>query len=70
MQQILTINSEHKASNCKKRKICKVCKERHPTSLHGIKPKERSQDTNQKDNLNSPGDSAIAEDNHLASNLT
>ena len=27
----------HNARNCKNRKECKVCKKRHPTSLHGYK---------------------------------
>ena len=37
------ISASHKARHCKKRKECKVCKKRHPTSLHGCKterPKE------------------------------
>ena len=31
------ISVNHNARNCKNRKECKVCKKRHPTSLHGYK---------------------------------
>ena len=32
-----TISVNNNARNCKNRKDCKVCKKRHPTSLHGYK---------------------------------
>ena len=34
------ISVNHNARNCKNRKECKVCKKRHPTSLHGYKAEE------------------------------
>ena len=39
----------HNARNCNNRKECKVCKKRHPTSLHGYKAgkrKAKQQDSN------------------------
>ena len=48
------ISASHKARHCKKRKECKVCKKRHPTSLHGCKterPKEKLEKSRkEKDN--------------------
>ena len=34
------ISVSHNARNCKNRKECKVCKKRHPTSLHGYKQRK------------------------------
>ena len=31
------ISVNHNVRNCKNRKECKICKKRHPTSLHGYK---------------------------------
>ena len=43
----------HNARNCNNRKICKVCGEKHPTTLHGLKPKQKksveSQEANSSD---------------------
>ena len=40
---ISEISANHNARNFKNRKECKVCKKRHPTSLHGNKA-EKSKD--------------------------
>ena len=29
----------YSASGCKRRRSCKLCNEKHPTGLHGFKPK-------------------------------
>ena len=34
------ISKDHSARNCKQPKSCKICKEKHPTCLHGFKPKK------------------------------
>ena len=48
------ISARHNARNCKKSKECKVCKKRHPTSLHDYKaeiPKEKLEKSREeKDN--------------------
>ena len=36
------ISTSHNARTCKKRKECKVCKQRHPTSLHGYKTEKKT----------------------------
>ena len=33
------ISEDHSARNCKQRRSCKICKEKHPTGLHGFNPK-------------------------------
>ena len=47
------ISASHNATNCKKRKECKVCKKRHPTSLYDCKTeknKEKLKSRAEKDN--------------------
>ena len=47
-----TISVNHNARNCKNRKECKICKKRHPTSLHGYKAekfKNKEVDTDSRD---------------------
>ena len=34
------ISKDHSARNCKQRRSCKICKEKHLTGLHGFKPKK------------------------------
>ena len=34
------ISDDNKARNCKQRRSCKICKKKHPTGLHGFKPKK------------------------------
>ena len=46
------ISKDHSARNCKQRRSCKICKEKHPTGLHGFKPKKEGakQDSENGDN--------------------
>jgi len=37
----LPISMNHNARTCKNRKICKICKSKHPTGLHGFTPKKK-----------------------------
>ena len=37
-----SISDDHLAKTCKKKKICEICKESHPTLIHGYIPKLRS----------------------------
>ena len=34
------ISKDYSARNCKQQRSCKICKEKHPTGLHGFKPKK------------------------------
>ena len=36
------ISKEHSGRNCPKRRKCSICKEQHPTGLHGLQSKKRS----------------------------
>ena len=36
------ISTQHTARSCKNRRTCKICKEEHPTGLHGFKFKKKS----------------------------
>ena len=36
------ISKEHSERNCSKRRKCSICKEQHPTGLHGLQQKRRS----------------------------
>ena len=47
------ISVNHNARNCKHRKECKVCKKRHPASLHGYKA--------EKSKVKQPGDNSSEE---------
>ena len=44
-----TISREHNGRNCPKRRTCSICKEQHPTGLHGLQPKKKS-DEKEEDN--------------------
>ena len=33
----MPISSEYNARSCKQRRVCTICKEKHPTGLHGYK---------------------------------
>ena len=35
------ISKDRSGRNCPRRRICCVCKENHPTGLHGYKPKSK-----------------------------
>lgn len=43
------ISKDHNASKCSQRRTCKVCKERHLTTLHGLKLTKRKGDTKKGD---------------------
>ena len=46
------ISRDHSARNCKQQRSCKICKEKHPTGLHGFTPKKEGvkQDSGNGDN--------------------
>ena len=46
------ISKDHSSRNCKHQQSCKICKEKHPTSLHRFKPKKErvKQDSGNDDN--------------------
>ena len=48
------ISTQHTASSCKSRRTCKICKEKHPTSLHGFIFKKKSKWSNDGTNANDP----------------
>ena len=39
-----SISNDHSGRNCPRRRICFVCKENHPTGLHGYQPKPKSKE--------------------------
>ena len=41
------ISKDHSARNCKQQRSCRICKEKHPTGLHGFKPKKEGGKTRQ-----------------------
>ena len=51
-----SISNDHSGRNCPRRRICFVCKENHPTGLHGYQPKSKelvaggSQNSEEKSN--------------------
>ena len=61
------ISKTHAARNCNQRRACKVCKEKHPTSLHGFKLKTK---TNQGAVNDTPDQSCTSQDGVLKSNVT
>ena len=42
------ISKEHSGRNCAKRRKCSICKENHPTGLHGLQSKKRSTEKKRK----------------------
>ena len=38
----MPISSDHNARSCKQRRVCTICKEKHPTGLHGYKHPRKS----------------------------
>ena len=38
----MRISSDHNARSCKQRRVCTICKEKHPTGLHGYKHPRKS----------------------------
>ena len=43
------ISKEHNAKSCANRRMCKVCSERHPTVLHGLKTQKYKKKGNNED---------------------
>ena len=39
-----TMSMSHNARNCSDRRICQICKKKHPTGLHGYTPKQKAGD--------------------------
>ena len=35
------MSKDHKRRNCPKRRSCNICKDKHPTGLHGYKTKDQ-----------------------------
>ena len=43
------VSRTHNAKNCTNRKVCKVCSDKHPTTLHGlVLRKDNSQEKSEK----------------------
>ena len=61
------ISKTHTARNCNQRRNCKVCNEKHPTSLHGFKLKKK---TKQGVVNNTPDENDTPQDGVLKSNVT
>ena len=61
------ISKTHTARNCNQRRACKVCNEKHPTSLHGFKLEKK---TNQGAVNDTPDQSGTSQDGVLKSNVT
>ena len=61
------ISKTHAARNCNQRRACKVCNEKHPTSLHGFKLKKKIYQGTVSDLYDQSGTS---QDGVLRSNVT
>ena len=48
------ISTQHTARSCKNRRTCKICKEKHPTGLHGFTFKRKSKSSNDGTDSNDP----------------
>ena len=48
------ISSQHTARSCKNRRTCKICKEEHPTGLHGFTFKRKNKSNNNGTDSNDP----------------
>ena len=62
-----SISKTHTARNCNQSRACKVCNEKHPTSLHGFKLKKK---TNQGAVNDTPDQSGTSQDGVLKSSVT
>ena len=54
------ISSEHNAQICKQRRICDICRERHPTRLHGYKTSKKNRTGDENDSEKNNGSLACA----------
>ena len=61
------ISKTHTARNCNQRRTCKVCNEKHPTSLHGFKLKKKTKQGAVND---TPDQSETLQEGVLKSNVT
>ena len=50
------ISWEHNARNCLKRRECSICKEKHPTGLHGCQPRKKSDESEDDSKSVQPAD--------------
>ena len=62
------ISSEHNAQICKQRRVCDICRERHPAELHGYKASKKNRTGDGNDSGKNNGSLACAT-TKMASNV-